>query len=108
MKLSPMAAMVVALCLAGCATTEGPREAAPVAKVEPSTTATAAGPVPPLPAVIPAGALKPIVAVDTQARNVTLLLPPTDLWERIRRGFKMKDLQTDYVRQQEQWYAQRA
>jgi membrane-bound lytic murein transglycosylase D len=30
-----------------------------------------------------------------------------DLWERIRRGFAMPNLDTDLVRQQEQWYASR-
>jgi len=32
---------------------------------------------------------------------------PTDLWERIRRGFAMPDLQVDLVQDRERWYAQR-
>ena len=32
---------------------------------------------------------------------------PADLWDRIRRGFKMNDLEGDLVRQQEQWYSSR-
>ena len=35
------------------------------------------------------------------------LTPPTDIWERIRRGFAMPDLDDDYVRNREQWYASR-
>jgi membrane-bound lytic murein transglycosylase D len=35
------------------------------------------------------------------------LTPPTDLWERIRRGYAMPDLQNDLVRDREQWYATR-
>ena len=35
------------------------------------------------------------------------LQPPVDIWERIRRGFAMPDLQTDLVREREQWYAAR-
>lgn len=105
MKLSFLAA-ALAIALAGCAATNAPKE--PVAnRVEPATSTTAAAPLAPAPAVIPGGDLKPIVPVETQPRNVTLLLPPNDLWERIRRGFRMPDLQTDLVRQQEQWYLAR-
>ncbi|MGV0983859.1 MAG: transglycosylase SLT domain-containing protein [Limnohabitans sp.] len=35
------------------------------------------------------------------------LTPPTDIWERIRRGFAMPDLDDDHVRNREQWYASR-
>jgi len=35
------------------------------------------------------------------------LTPPTDVWERIRRGFAMPDLDNDLVRNREQWYASR-
>jgi membrane-bound lytic murein transglycosylase D len=57
--------------------------------------------------VIPAGPLAPITAAEAPSRAVAPLQPPADLWERIRRGFKMKDLQGDLVRQQEQWYVSR-
>jgi membrane-bound lytic murein transglycosylase D len=35
------------------------------------------------------------------------LTPPTDVWERIRRGFAMPDLENDLVRNREQWYSSR-
>ena len=35
------------------------------------------------------------------------LQPPADLWDRIRRGFAMPNLDSDLVRQQEQWYSSR-
>ena len=35
------------------------------------------------------------------------LTPPSDVWERIRRGFAMPDLDSDLVRNREQWYASR-
>ena len=35
------------------------------------------------------------------------LTPPTDVWERIRRGFAMPDLDNDLVRNREQWYSSR-
>jgi membrane-bound lytic murein transglycosylase D len=51
---------------------------------------------------------------STEERPVSLkphsnmgLKPPTDVWERIRRGFAMPDLDDDFVRNREQWYASR-
>lgn len=41
------------------------------------------------------------------SRVVKPLSAPTDLWERIRRGFAMPDLQSELVRDREQWYATR-
>jgi membrane-bound lytic murein transglycosylase D len=107
MKLSPLAGSIIALTLAGCAATNPSTAPAPIAQAEPASTATAAAPVPTGPVVIPGGELKPIIPVETETRSVTLLLPPTDLWERIRRGYRMPDLQSDLVRQQEQWYLAR-
>jgi membrane-bound lytic murein transglycosylase D len=101
MKLLPLAAFLSLLWLAGCATTNpspaSVSEAAPAARSE----------TPSVPAFIPGGDLKPITAIEATPRNVILLLPPADLWERIRRGFRMQDLDTDLVRQQEQWYTSR-
>src|SRR6185295_5196275 len=51
--------------------------------------------------------LQPITASEAASRGVAQLQPPADLWERIRRGFAMPDLESDLVRQQEQWYATR-
>jgi membrane-bound lytic murein transglycosylase D len=107
MKFSPLAAAIALSLLAGCAALDSQQPPAPVSKIEPSSSTTAAAPLPSGPAVIPSGDLKPIVPVEAQPRNVTLLLPPTDLWERIRRGYRMPDLQSAYVRQQEQFYLQR-
>jgi membrane-bound lytic murein transglycosylase D len=56
----------------------------------------------------------PIVRIDSDDRPVALkphtnlgLTPPTDIWERIRRGFAMPDLDDEFVRNREQWYASR-
>lgn len=51
--------------------------------------------------------LTPISAQQTTSRQVVALAPPTDLWERIRRGYGMPDLDSDLVRDREQWYASR-
>ncbi|MEY4979134.1 MAG: hypothetical protein RLZZ352_1404 [Pseudomonadota bacterium] len=58
----------------------------------------------------PAPAVEPLSAIDTASPSVpqvASLTPPTDLWDRIRRGFAMPDLDTDGVRGREQWYATR-
>lgn len=52
----------------------------------------------------------PLVPVDLQQTNtriVTSLEAPNDLWERIRRGYAMPDLDNSLVRDREQWYATR-
>jgi membrane-bound lytic murein transglycosylase D len=43
----------------------------------------------------------------TTSRTVVPLSPPVDLWDRIRRGYAMPDLDSDLVRDREQWYATR-
>lgn len=116
MKTVSLAGFALLVLLAGCAT--GPQAPAPVSSADGEAAATAATQAAPAsaarsvatgPAVIPTGELTPIkpVIVENSGRNVTLLLPPSDLWDRMRRGFKMPELQDDYVRQQEQWYLAR-
>ena len=39
--------------------------------------------------------------------GVTPLTPPVDLWDRIRRGYAMPDLDIDLVHDREQWYVAR-
>ena len=51
--------------------------------------------------------LAPLTATVAGSLSVTPLTPPTDLWERIRRGYAMPDLQSDLVRDREQWYVAR-
>ena len=46
-------------------------------------------------------------AAGSPSRNVAAIEPPADLWERIRRGYAMNDLESDLVRDREQWYATR-
>jgi membrane-bound lytic murein transglycosylase D len=41
------------------------------------------------------------------SRAVASLSPPRDLWERIRNGYAMPDLDNDLVHDREQWYATR-
>jgi membrane-bound lytic murein transglycosylase D len=101
------AGTALALLVSGCATTALP-EAAP---------ATSANPVPPpaianaprlpsyrLPSDVP---LSTIGTAETNLPGVLTLDAPADLWDRIRRGFAMPDLEGDLVRDREQWYATR-
>jgi len=97
----------VALLLAGCATVPAP-EAPPAAPVLASPVAL------PEPAPEPAPATD--AAPDPATMNLAPLLPRfrldpgqdgehMDLWERVRGGFQLPDLDTDLVRKWEQFYA---
>jgi len=57
--------------------------------------------------VYPAGGLKPLANTQLGANKVHTLLPPADIWERIRRGFAMPNLDTELVRDRELWYSSR-
>lgn len=49
----------------------------------------------------------PITAAQASSLGVMQLSPPTDLWERMRRGFAMPNLESPLVHDREQWYATR-
>jgi membrane-bound lytic murein transglycosylase D len=103
MKLFQTLGLALVLALAGCATPNAP-EQGPVAPATPQAPAPQAKAVQP---VVPSGPLRAITAEELTSKSVAQLQPPADLWERIRRGFAMPNLDSDLVRQQEQWYAQR-
>jgi membrane-bound lytic murein transglycosylase D len=100
------AGTALVLFLSGCATTQLPEPAS--APTAPPTAATAPAPksLPSyrLPSDIP---LSTIGTADTTLPGVTSLDAPADLWDRIRRGFSMPDLEGELVRDREQWYATR-
>ena len=52
-------------------------------------------------------ATPPSSAPLSGSRTVASLSPPKDLWERIRNGYAMPDLDNDLVHDREQWYASR-
>jgi membrane-bound lytic murein transglycosylase D len=115
------------LLIAGCATPSGtPSSSASSSSSAPSPSATATPPAASASAVVaaasaPAGAasaadadndvatapvpvdpLRPDVRLDLDDRSAQL-----DLWERVRRGFALPDLDNDLVRKGEQWYSSR-
>jgi membrane-bound lytic murein transglycosylase D len=55
------------------------------------------------------GPLSEIVTAQAELPTVEVvpLATPADLWERIRRGLRMSDLDTALVRDQERWYSSR-
>ena len=110
--------LLLSVLLAGCATTPPPE--APVVTAA-ATAAAATGAAPQAAASAPALAsaataresevatapvpvdpLRPEVRLDLDDRGAQ-----TDLWGRVRRGFAMPDLDSDLVRNREQWYATR-
>jgi membrane-bound lytic murein transglycosylase D len=59
------------------------------------------------PPVYPSGTLHALSSIQIEPLSVHPLTPPADMWERIRRGFAMPNLDNDLVRDREQWYSSR-
>ncbi|MFT4192493.1 MAG: transglycosylase SLT domain-containing protein [Comamonas sp.] len=55
----------------------------------------------------PQGALQPLTPDSFQGAGVVALTPPDDLWQRMRQGFSMPDLDNELVEKNTQFYAQR-
>lgn len=100
MKFLLTVALAALLALGGCANMPPPPGSADVGAG--TTQRSSRAP------TLPAGQLSPIQAAGTASRSgVANLAAPADLWERIRRGFAMPDLESELVRDREQWYATR-
>ena len=102
MKFLHIVSLVGMLWLTGCATTGG---APGVVSNAPDDTPTSSRPA--HTPSIPKGPLQPIKAANASSQGVASLSTPADLWDRIRRGFAMPDLQHELVQDREQWYASR-
>lgn len=88
------------MVMAGCASTSPPgMPGDPVLSTSPAT--PGANP------VYPTGPLSAIGQGQIPSSGVASLQPPADLWERIRRGFAMPNLESELVSDREQWYASR-
>ncbi len=101
------------LFVAGCAGVQAPAPTQAASSAQTPTPAAQAAttpltaPTPRLTPVIPAGPLSAIGTETASVAPVATLSTPTDIWDRIRRGFAMQDLDNDMVRDREQWYASR-
>lgn len=108
-SLKVLSGLGLAALLAACASTPLPPHEPPLT---PSPTATAPAqvpaPVPQLPRIqTPQAPLSEISIVSATPPPVTMLAAPADIWERIRRGLAMQDIDGELVRDREQWYASR-
>ena len=116
MKISSLLSLLGLLWLTGCASLETPPPSDPIgtfgtgARLPSATSAPTPTPVAAQkPASIYAlsGVLSPITATQAESLAVASLVPPADIWERIRRGFGMPGLESDLVHDREQWYSSR-
>lgn len=107
MKFIQFASLSALLWLTGCATVGPKPDAAATAPANPQAVPSPQQPTLPHTAVYPRGVLQPITAAEAASRGVAQLKAPADLWERIRRGFAMPNLQSDLVSDREQWYSTR-
>ena len=115
-RFSTLLALSLGVFLAGCVGVVDPRQ---TAAAKPASTASSAKPAQPQAAPAPAptrassppalytAPLSPIASANINNRSVAALAAPSDIWDRIRRGFSMPDLDNDLVRDKEQWYASR-
>ncbi len=90
-------ALAASLFITGCATTDG---ASPPESVTAKPTASRV--------LMPAaGDMSQLESRQLSSYGVTALEAPNDLWDRIRRGFAMPDLESDLVSGRESWYTER-
>lgn len=94
MKLLYPALLSSVLWLAGCATVtpDAPAEGGALSSHTPS---------------YPNGSLSPLKTTEVATPGVASLSAPADLWDRIRRGFAMPDLEHELVQDREEWYSSR-
>jgi membrane-bound lytic murein transglycosylase D len=101
----------VILALGGCANRPPPAPPPPPAAPAPvARPAPAPAPLPPAKPRVelpPDAPLSEIAIASATPPAVTMLAAPLDIWDRIRRGLAMPDLEGDLVRDREQWYASR-
>ena len=93
----------LALFVSGCASVPGDTVAGHPATSEPGIGRSGPAQAP----VVPSGPLSQIGTASMPGGPVASLAAPADLWERIRRGLSMPDLDNELVRDHERWYLNR-
>ena len=93
---------LLTVLLAGCATSSPSTSNGGVAEKDtpdatPATPSSSSNSAPKAPLPTPLGSAVPLATPKSE--------PPADIWERIRQGFAMPNLEGDLVRDREQWYA---
>lgn len=104
-RLVSLALLLAIALLAGCATPTG-MPGDPVLTTG-SGAESESGSAPTLTPLIPGGPLQAITPGQVGSNPIASTEPPKELWDRIRRGFAMPDLQNELVTEREQWYASR-
>ena len=108
-RIGALLILSVGVFLSGCVGVVDPRKAAAekAAAHEAPVPMPAVVAPPNLPKALHNGPLSPIGEASVSSRPIATLSTPVDIWDRIRRGFAMSDLNNDTVREKEQWYASR-
>lgn len=109
------AVVSIALVLSGCASSPSapPSVPSPAPTPTPQIAVRQTAAPPPTPravhrAELPANTALSVIGTESVTPPpVVLLSAPTDIWDRIRRGLTMPDLDNELVRDREQWYASR-
>ncbi len=106
LRLKLKLGLCLALFLTGCANVQKQAETSPTEinsiEVPTSPTATPTPLAPTAPRLI-----APVQAPIVKVKVDEVTEPPADIWVRIRQGFAMPDLETDLVKDREDWYAAR-
>ncbi len=91
-------ALAASMVLAGCAAPGTP--SSPSADGSPTAASTTRS-------VARSGEMPDVAVSELRGATVAQLEAPTDLWDRIRRGYAMPDMEGDLVARHEQWYGTR-
>ena len=97
MRFSLVLALAASLWLAGCAT-----PGAPGGEAVGSGSESIPSSVPPNYGFVPT-----VAVTELSSTTVASLNAPNDIWDRIRRGYAIPDINNDLVRKHEEWYASR-
>ncbi len=90
-------ALVASIVLAGCAAPGSPATSADGSPTAAATTRSTAR----------SGEMPDVAVSELRGAGVAQLEAPADLWDRIRRGYAVNDLEGDLVARHEQWYGTR-
>ena len=112
-RLRALAPLLFATLLTACATKPGTPDVPGTTGIN-GTSGISADPIlaavpdnKPVPTLIPSGPLKSISPGKVGGLKISSTEPPREMWDRIRRGFAMPDLQSELVVDREQWYSTR-
>ena len=109
-RLALAALLAASAVLAGCASPPGMPGDPVLTTTSPSTRPVPVlipDPTPNQPVQLSDVPLQALTPGQTGSQQVAAAEPPKELWDRIRRGFSMPDLQGEMVTDREQWYASR-